>query len=400
MRIGLLTKRTLIHGLGGVEVHAEGLVRELRSRGHEIVVLSTASPREPQIVRGNGLEVHCLPNTPSGVYSRAWFRESVASLERFNRERAFDVILSEGIAGSALVRRLPEIPHLAFLHGLALEHVVSHFREIEGVKSALKYSMITIPELLYYAIMHEFALIRRATMLGVVSRRTAAQIKRWYRVPERVVRFLPNWVDVDRFRPDASGQREVRALLQVPQDAFMFLVASILTKQKGVHIALEAFSRCRSRHSGAVLVVVGDGPYRPQLEAKARALQVWESARFVGEVTPSMMPRYARTADAFLFPTLRMESTGIVLLEAMASALPVIASRIAAVPEVVGDAGLLVPPGDTRALLAAMLHLIENPDHGVQMGEAARERVERLYAKTDILTRIEATCLELAESRR
>ncbi len=399
MRIALLTKHTLAHGIGGVQVHAEGLVHGLAARGHEVVVLTTALPGGPEVVRQDGVEFHFLSNTRSNVYSRSWWEQSVLAFERLHRIRPFDLVLSEDLAGSGLIRRLPEIPHLAFLQNLALEHIVSEVRQIEGVMGALKYLAIKIPELVYYSLIHERPLIRRARMLGVVSRRVTGLIRRWCHVPEGAVRLLPNWVDVDLFRPDAARRSEVRSALGIAPDAFVFLMASVLTKQKGVQVGLEAFARCLPAHPHLVLLIVGGGPYRLTLDQKARALGLDPRVRFIGAVLNAEAAGYYQASDVFLFPTLRVEGIPFVLLEAMASALPVIASRIGGVPEAVGDAGFLVPPGDVSALVARMLQLLGDPHLVRRMGEEARERVKRLYAKEVVLGQVEEACHELAGRR-
>lgn len=399
MRIAVLTKHTLAHGIGGVQVHAEGLARGLVARGYEVVVLTTSLPRGPEVVSRDGVEFHFLSQTRSNVYSRSWWVESVRVFERLHQGRPFDLVLSEDLAGSHLIRRFPEIAHLPFFQGLTLEHIMSELKQIEGAVGALKYLAIKIPEMLYYAFLHEYPVIKRATMLAVVTRRTKELIQRWYRVPQEIVRLLPNWVDVDLFRPDAARRREVRRALAIPSDAFVFLMASVLTKQKGVQIGLDAFARCLLSHPHVFLLIAGDGPYRAALEQHARALQVDGRVRFIGRVEPLQMAAYDQAADVFLFPTLRMEGIPFVILEAMASGLPVIASRMGGVPEAVGDSGLLVPAGDIPVLVAGMLQLLADPPLATKMGEASRERVRRLYAKEDVLAEVEKVCRELVGRR-
>ena len=156
-----------------------------------------------------------------------------------------------------------------------------------------------------------------------------------------------------------------------------------------------------TREDPLFLVIVGDGPHRVTLEEQAKALRVEERVRFVGSVPNPEMANYYQAADAFLFPTLRREGLPFVLLEAMASGLPVIASQIGGIPEALGDAGcgFLLPPGDIKALEARMLQFLEDPRSAKQMGEAAWERVKRLYEKAEILARIEEVCRELVGTR-
>lgn len=400
MRIALLTKHTLAHGLGGVQVHAEGLAQGLRARGHEVVVLTTSLPGQPTVVRRDGIEVYFLLGTESNVYSRSWWEQSAAAVKRLHSAGRLDAVLSEDLAGSSLARRVPEIPHLPFLQGLTLEHVVSEFRQIDGIIGALKYPAVKIPELIYYAVVHELPLIRRTDLIAVVTRRTMDRIRRWYRVPEEALRLLPNWVDVDLFRPDERGRRDVRQALGIPPDGFVFLTACQLTKQKGVQVGLQAFARCLSVHPHLFLLVVGEGPYRPALEQRARALGVDDRVRFAGAVAPPKMAACYQAADAFLCPTLRVEGLPFAVLEAMASALPVIASRIGGVPEAVGDVGILVPPGDVSAMTEGMLQLLGDPHLARRAGEEARERAKRRYAKEEVLAEVEEGLRGLVEGRR
>lgn len=399
MRIAVLTKCTLAHSLGGIQVHAEGLLHGLAARGHELVVLTTSRPGQLEVVGENGREVHFLAGTESSVYSRSWWRESAAAFEWLHRRRPFDLVVSEDLAGSHLLRVFPHLPHLPFLHGLVLEHVVSEFRQIEGVVGALKYPSIKLPEMIYYTLFHERPLVRRAAAIGVTSRRVGELIRRCYRVPEGSIRLLPTWVDTDLFRPHAANRPAIRRVLKISEQAFVLLMVSILTKQKGVQVGVEAFARCVSTYPECVLLVVGDGPYRPTLERQVRALGVEARTRFVGAVSNAETAGYYAAADAFLFPSLRMEGSPYVLLEAMASALPVIASRIGGVPETLGNTGFLVPAGDVLALAAATLQLLGDPHLVRRMGQEARERVKRLYAREVVLGQVEEACQGLIEAR-
>ncbi|MBI4611295.1 MAG: glycosyltransferase family 4 protein [Candidatus Rokubacteria bacterium] len=399
MRIALLTKQTLAHGLGGLQVHAEELARGLCERAHEVVVVTTSLPGQPAVVCRDGVEIHFLPGTRSGVYSRSWWRESAVALERLEAEQPFDLVVSEDLAGAS-DGYLRHVPHLPILHGFTLDHLVSEFRQIQGATGALKYPAIKIPELTYYALARERPLVVRARRLGVVNRRVMGLIRRWYRVPEEALRLLPPWVDVDRFRPDPSLRREVRSAHEMPSDAFVFLMASVLTKQKGLQVGLEAFAQCCSKARHPFLLIVGDGPYRPALVQQARALGANERVRFVGAVAPTRMPTYYQAADAFLFPSLRIEGLPYVVLEAMASALPVIASWIGGVPEAIGNAGFLVRPGDTQELAQSMVRLLDAPRLATGTGQAARERAMRLYASDVVLARVEEVCRELVEAAR
>jgi phosphatidylinositol alpha-1,6-mannosyltransferase len=186
---------------------------------------------------------------------------------------------------------------------------------------------------------------------------------------------VPNAVDAARFRPDPARRAALRARWEAADDDLVLLSVGILGDQKGVDLAIDALSRLgRPR---AQLVVVGDGPLRPALEAFARARGVASGVRFVGPVDYDAVAGYYAAADVFLFPTLRREGLPGVVTEAMAAERPVIASRIGANEEVVEDAhtGFLVPRGDVAALAARIDTLAADRGLALAMGRRARARV-------------------------
>ena len=186
-------------------------------------------------------------------------------------------------------------------------------------------------------------------------------------------RIIPNGVDVKHFGSDVPPFPE----LQDGKINILFL--SRLEKRKGLRYLLEAYSRLKWDFPNTRLIVVGPGnpdklSYRIISE---RNLQ--DDVVFTGAVSYKMLPRYFRTADIFCAPAIGKESFGIVLLEAMASSRPIVATRIEGFSSVLthGQQALLVPPRNGEALANALALLIQNPDLRVQMGARGRETVEQ-----------------------
>lgn len=156
-----------------------------------------------------------------------------------------------------------------------------------------------------------------------------------------------------------------------------------LHRQKGLSVLLAAFHALLQTVPTARLLLAGDGPERRALEAAVDALRLRPFVRFLGTV-PSSWELLA-AADLFALPSL-WEGMPNALLEAMAAGLPVVATAVGAVPEMVaaGTEGLLVPPGDAAALAQALAGLAADPQGRRELGRMARQRVERDF-------RIEAT---------
>jgi glycosyltransferase involved in cell wall biosynthesis len=149
--------------------------------------------------------------------------------------------------------------------------------------------------------------------------------------------------------------------------------------RKDTRSLLAAVPRLRARHPDLTVRVVGGGPELPRLAALVERLGIGAGVRLLGPLpTDEAVRQEYRDATVFCLAS-RQEGFGMVLLEAMAAGLPIVACRSGAVPEVVtdGETALLVPPGDPEALAEALLALLADPDRRRRMAEAGRERARR-----------------------
>jgi glycosyltransferase involved in cell wall biosynthesis len=162
--------------------------------------------------------------------------------------------------------------------------------------------------------------------------------------------------------------------LPIPDDARVLLVVGRLAPQKGVDVAVRALPAIRREHPSAVLVVLGEGPQRAELEALAGD-GVFLPGR-VGDIAALY-----RRADLLVHPV-RWEGFGLALLEAMLAGKPVVASAVSSAPEIVedGGTGLLVPPDDPAALASAVVALLGDPDRADAYGRAGLERARSEFS--------------------
>ena len=187
---------------------------------------------------------------------------------------------------------------------------------------------------------------------------------------------IPYGLDAGPF--DTIGLDEVQALRRswgVGDDAPVFGTVARLVRQKGLDVLLTAFARAQPElGSGARLIMVGTGPLEGDLRAQAEGLGVTSQVIWAGQRND--VPVHMKAFDAFALSS-RWEGFGLVLLEAMAAARPVVASRVSAIPEIVKDeeTGLLVPPEDPTRLAAAMLRL-RDPALRSRLGQAGRRSFE------------------------
>jgi phosphatidyl-myo-inositol alpha-mannosyltransferase len=186
-------------------------------------------------------------------------------------------------------------------------------------------------------------------------------------------RIIPNGVDPSRFNPDNPTVKELA------DGTLNVLFVGRPDPRKGLEHLIRAMEIVRSRSRfGVRLVVVGDGPKKAMYEAMVNP-QHKDSVLFLGSVSRDQLPRYFSSAHVFCSPATGNESFGIVLLEAMASGLPVVASDIPGYRTVVanGEEGFLTKPGDHEAIARAILLLLNDAKHREEMGAKGRQKALR-----------------------
>jgi glycosyltransferase involved in cell wall biosynthesis len=212
------------------------------------------------------------------------------------------------------------------------------------------------------------AMLPRAAGVVTVSQAAAASFEGLIREPV----VIPNGIDMGHFSPAPEPRLE---------RPFTLAFAGRLTVEKGVLVLLDAVRRL-PREPEVQLLIAGDGPLRPDVEAEARR-PGWP-VTYLGP-REDVLAVYHQ-ADGVVVPSLA-EGFGLSALEGMACGLPVIATRVGGLPELVLDreTGLLVPPGDPAALAAGMVRLATEPALAARLGAAARRRAGSAYSQERML---------------
>jgi len=193
------------------------------------------------------------------------------------------------------------------------------------------------------------------------------------RFPRHKVHVIPNGVDADRFR-DGSARLEVRAELGLTPTTPVAGIVAALRPEKNHELLLRAAAVVRERIPEATFLVVGDGPERVKLEAIADELGIRPAVRFLG--TRSDIPRLLSAIDVFVL-TSRMEANPVSILEAMATARPVVAPNVGSIAESVRDGvtGYLTEQGNGEQVANRIIELLENPTQAREMGRAGQQVV-------------------------
>ena len=336
----------VVHILYSLETGGlERVVATLVSRAspdfdHRILCLSRSGPTERLLPPGT--EVITLGKPPGNSIPFLWKLGRVLKRLRPEVVNTYNWAGMDGIVAARLSRLRAVVQNE---HGFDMEDPFGGNRKRRFVRRFLS------------SFVHSFA---------CVSQRLRTWLEEEVRV-RRPVFQIYNGVDTERFRPGDGSP--LRAELGLSREAFVIGVVARLVPVKNLPLLLQAVERLHPTGPETVLLVVGDGPERTRLEARAGA-----GVRFLGERED--VPDLLRSLDLFVLPSLS-EGISLTLLEGMASGLPVVTTRVGGNPEIVeeGITGTLVPSEDAAALAAAMAAYRENPGLRRRHGEAGRRRV-------------------------
>jgi len=358
---------------GGVTEHVHHTAVELRRRGHDVTII-TSRFREGEA----GLpDVERIGMNVLVPFNRAFVDLTVGwnlrrDLERVLRAHDFDLL-------HVHCPTAPTLPILAIESATC--PLVGTFHTTSGRSALMDFFKPRLTRC-----------VEKLTARVAVSR-TARQSAELY-FPG-TYELIPNGVDVERFHGAIEPFGEWR-----DPDRVNLLFVGRLDPRKGLDLLIAAMPRILERTGGrARLLVVGDSYLRPKFEASV-APSARAHVHFLGHVPSADLPRWYATGDIFVSPASGNESFGIVLLEAMAAARPVVASdipgyRSVVVPDV---NGVLFPPGDVEALARTVSRLAEDPERRLLMAGRGRARALE-FAWPRVTDRLESVYREALTRR-
>lgn len=366
MKIGITCYPTY----GGSGAVATELGLDLARRGHEVHFITYQSPFRLR-----------------GYAERTYFHEVDTSMGKYPLFEHYPYTLA--LASRQYEVALQEKLDLLHVH-YAIPHATTAFlaREMLAAQHPLKVvttlhgTDITLvgQEASFYAI-SKFS-IERSDGVTAVSQFLREETYRAFGCVSSELEVIPNFVNLREYHPGAAAARESLA----PADHKLLSHVSNFREVKRVKDVIRIFARLR-KAMPATLMMVGDGPERPDAENEARELGVASDVRFLGRLD-TVAPLLA-ASDLFLLPS-QTESFGLAALEAMACGAPVVAARVGGLPEVITDGvdGILEPPGSVEAMARRAMTLLRDVELHAAMREAAVARA-RLFSTDVIVPRYE-----------
>lgn len=298
-------------------------------------------------------------------------------LRRMVRGQSFDIIQSQHESADVFNALLPRGP----AHAMR----ISNRRDTGFLKSAKLRAAARLLNRRYDRIVAPSQAI-----LDAVAHTEGAQ-------PRRML-CIPNGVDTDRFQPvDTTQRRALRQALGFGEDALLVGCVGSLTAVKRHADLLEAFAQIRSAHPSAHLLLVGEGPLKAAIAARAAAADLAGHVHLLGQRAD--VQHVLQALDLFVLAS-ETEGLSNAILEAQACGLPVVATRVGGNPEIVrADCGTLVPAGAPHELAEALLDLLHDARKRATMGHNALLQVTRDYSLNTMVHAYEALYQELAHAR-
>jgi glycosyltransferase involved in cell wall biosynthesis len=343
-------------GYAGGETQVLGLTLGLLRRGHHAELACDPRGRLWERARREGIECHPLSirnalDFAAGMRLRNLIADAQCDVVHFHTSRAHSMApFAQGRASALVVtRRMDYRPNRMFAP-------ILYNRAVDAVA---------------------------AISNKVADALVAAGVSREH------LQIIPSGVDCEHFRPANLTEREAaRGRFGIGRDDFLIGTVGMLEERKGHRYLLEAvarLNRSRAEQSHIKCAIGGDGAMRDELEKLARELGIVRDILFLGMIGDSR--QLLDALDVFVFPSLK-EGLGVAVLEAMACGLPVAATRVGGIVDIVEDdrTGLLLPPRDPASICNAVAALENDQARRLQLGNAAKARVAENFSM-DAMTR-------------
>ena len=348
---------------GGAGQATASLAREFVTAGHEPLVLTSRFKGQPSVEDVDGVRIQRVPVirhradrcTPPEMLTFL-LSASAAALGSVCAWKPDVVVAFFGIPSGPiglLLRLINRTPYIVSLRG----------GDVPGFQP---YDLA-----FFHKLLGPIIRLLWKNAAGVVANSAGLQSLARRFAPEMEIAVIPNGVDAQTFHPTSAPA-------EAPRPVQLLFVGRVVF-QKGLDVLLRALAMLPSSHDFR-LEIIGDGDQREPLAAEIRRLGLEQKITFAGWCDRAAIAERYQQADVFVFPS-RDEGMPNVVLEAMASGLPIVATAIAGNEDLVreGENGCLVPTEDAAALAAALTRLIERPDLRRTMGRASRAIVEREY---------------------
>jgi len=330
--------------VGGVETGTLDLTKYLVKLGHKAVVVSNGGPLVKELESTGGIH-YCLPVHKKSIFS--------------------------------MLKTIPKLAEIIIKEDIDIIHARSRVPAWIAFFAARKTNRVFITTCHGYYKKHPFSFVMGwAKRIICPSNVIARHMIDDFAVPHERIRLIPRSVDIEKFHYTSPDKKR--------SDEFNIGIIGRITPIKGHLHFIKAMAKV-SRHVPKLKIwIVGDAPstkeaYKEQVQVLVRRLGLWHCTQFLGNQRD--IPGILANLDLLVLPTTTQEAFGRVIIEAQAAGVPVIATKVGGIVDVIedGKTGLLVPPADSNSIAAAALRVFKDKEFAKRLAEAAYQKVTEKY---------------------
>jgi glycosyltransferase involved in cell wall biosynthesis len=361
MKIAILIARLPPTYLGGAEIAAYNIAKQLSKRGHEVHVVAILDHNLPKESTQNGFCVHrvktveipLLRNTIYGI-------KSLFVVKKIKPDIVHSQSTSVHNAGlpAFLIKKILKLPYVVWDQGSEdLSRLGKPFRK---------------------------TIIKNSDAAIALTNDTKRAMQKICDMP---ISVIPNGVEFNKF--ENLSRHDLRNKLKIKKDEKVIIFVGRLHPIKGLPYLIEAMKIIYQKCPKSKLLIVGDGEEKNNLENLVKKLNLNVCATFIGMVPNETVPEYMVASDVFVLPSLS-EGFPVVILEAMASALPIVTTKVRGLPEIIknGVNGILVEPRNSEEIAEKVLLLLNNNELRQRISEKNKEKVKK-YGWEDVAGKLE-----------
>ncbi len=359
MKVAILIQLFPPKWLGGTEIATYNIARELAKKGHEIHIITMTDGRLSRESKGKGFYVHRLAWQKIkflGIIS-LWLK-IVLLLKKINPE--IIQVQGLGIALPAfLAKKFFRKPYIIYCRG-------------SDVYLPWKFKK-TISKMI----------LKNADLVISLTNDMAKETKKIY---NREIKVIPNGINLERF--ENLSRDKIRQKLEIKDEKIILFVGG-LKPVKGLQYLIEAMDIIKKKEPEAKLILIGEGEERKNLEKLVKKLNLKNNVIFVGKVPNEKVPEYLVAADIFVLSSIS-EGFPNTILEAMASGLSIVATKVGGLAEIIKDGknGFLVKPKNPQEIAEKILLLFENDNLKEKISKNNKEEVKK-YSSENIIRKLE-----------
>jgi glycosyltransferase involved in cell wall biosynthesis len=359
-------------GWGGQDIRVLAECLEMRRRGHEVVLACMPGCPLWNAAHGSGLNMEALE------FGRRLKPAAVRAVVQLIRRHRIEIVNTHSSAdgwSGAVAARLARVIHVRTRH---LSNPLKNNRANLFLYRKLTDAVITTGEPLRRKLIADNGLDG-----------------------SRII-SAPTGIDIARFDPEQYNRSLFRTEIGIDDDVFLWTIVAVLRKAKGLPVLVEAAALLKETHPHAHIAVVGGvtgpSPLPAELEERARKLGLEQHMHWMG--MRSDVPHILKASDGFVLPSLA-EGVPQSITQAQAMGLPVVATNVGGIPEVVreGKTGLLVPSEDAPALADAMRKVMDDNDFAHELGTNSYRMIREEYSLAAMTDRVEGLYQKLLASR-